>query len=556
MTSTNNNQFTTIYFFLITFVLLLHDVNTTVEVEVKSTQFDDLTQEAGRGNVESQYKLGNLLYRGGDGVPKDTSQALKWYTNAAEQGHTKAQYNLGNLLCHGAEGVPKDPLVALKWYIKAAEQGHAKAQTNLGVLLCNGVDGIPKDPREALKWYNKSAEQGHAKAQFNLGNLLRYGAEGVAHDHRAALKWWTKAAEQGHVWAQNNLGFLLHDGVEGVPKDPRTALKWWTKAAEQGHDWAQYNLGVLLHDGAEGVPKDPHTALEWWTKAAEQDHASAQLMMSQHVNDPTLREKASNDYNTVPFADTADLEHGDVILGYFWKLKWLEHWGIYDKDANKIIDLNRDTVGDVVIDAYPFREWFDKWNERGKGWLWDHPVQKVRWKDDRLRMSNSRRHAVKRARKRVGEQGIKYNVLPTFDNTQTMNCESFVRWCVTGVARSSQAERVTDSVRLSPGDGYIEQILDGRVGKMHVASVVVGSVGIGGASVVVGTTEVAGASAISSAPVLIASAFDSSDSIMGQSARGGESGGDGGQTCRGTFVPVLFPSIYPSIFGYPPQYFL
>ena len=46
------------------------------------------------GDTRAQHNLG-LMYRKGDGVPKDDAQAMKWYRKAAEQGHTRAQFDLG-----------------------------------------------------------------------------------------------------------------------------------------------------------------------------------------------------------------------------------------------------------------------------------------------------------------------------------------------------------------------------------------------------------------------------------------------------------------------------
>ena len=78
-----------------------------------------------------------------------------------------------------------------------------------------------------------------------------------------------------------------------------------------------------------------------------------------------------------------------------------------------------------------------------------------------------------------------------------MNCEPFVRWCFTGIARSSQAERTTGSARFTRGDVDLERIMDGRIGKIYVTSATVGSGGIGVASAVFGSAEITSASAIS-----------------------------------------------------------
>ena len=73
-------------------------------------------------------------YRGGLGVPKDYSEAFKWYHKAAEQEHAGAQFNVG-LMYYKGEGIPKDDSKALMWYHNAAGQGIVQAQYNLGVML-------------------------------------------------------------------------------------------------------------------------------------------------------------------------------------------------------------------------------------------------------------------------------------------------------------------------------------------------------------------------------------------------------------------------------------
>ena len=40
---------------------------------------------ASQGNAAAQYNLG-LMYRNGEGVPKDDAEAVKWYHLAADQG--------------------------------------------------------------------------------------------------------------------------------------------------------------------------------------------------------------------------------------------------------------------------------------------------------------------------------------------------------------------------------------------------------------------------------------------------------------------------------------
>ena len=128
-----------------------------------------LRQLANGGNAKAQIDLG-LKYEYGDGVPRDYSQAVKWYRKAADQGDDVAQNALGRMYVRGY-GVPQDYAEAVKWYRKSADQGNAKAQNYLGLMYARG-DGVLQDYAEALRWYRKSADQGNAEAQNNLQDLV------------------------------------------------------------------------------------------------------------------------------------------------------------------------------------------------------------------------------------------------------------------------------------------------------------------------------------------------------------------------------------------------
>ena len=85
----------------------------------------------------------------------------------AAAGDASSQNNLGEA-CANGNGVPKDSAEAAKWWLKAAERGNMYAQYNLGVAYADGV-GVPGDSTESVKWTRKAAEQGLAGAQHNLG---------------------------------------------------------------------------------------------------------------------------------------------------------------------------------------------------------------------------------------------------------------------------------------------------------------------------------------------------------------------------------------------------
>ena len=114
---------------------------------------------AEQGDATAQFNLG-VMYRNGEGVPKDDAQAIKWYRLAAAQGNARAQNNLGFMYQRG-HGVPKDDAQAVKWFRLAADQGHARAQTSLGTMYASG-HGVPQDYVLAYMWRNLAAAGGGA----------------------------------------------------------------------------------------------------------------------------------------------------------------------------------------------------------------------------------------------------------------------------------------------------------------------------------------------------------------------------------------------------------
>ena len=151
-------------------------------IEEAKSAYDrgDYTQAAGlfaplaeQGVAAAQFKLG-VMYRYGEGVPKEVQEAVKWYRKAAEQGHAAAQFNLGVMYRHG-QGVSQDYQEALKWYCKAAEQGHAAAQNNLGVMYEVG-QGVPQDFARAHMWYSigvkASSGDGQKVSMKNRNSVL------------------------------------------------------------------------------------------------------------------------------------------------------------------------------------------------------------------------------------------------------------------------------------------------------------------------------------------------------------------------------------------------
>jgi TPR repeat protein len=89
------------------------------------------------------------MYAVGNGVPKDTHEAERWYKRAvdmesagARAGWLMAQVYLANAYLQ-AKGVPLAYGEAMHWMRKAAENGYRQAQVNLGSMYRDG-QGTPK----------------------------------------------------------------------------------------------------------------------------------------------------------------------------------------------------------------------------------------------------------------------------------------------------------------------------------------------------------------------------------------------------------------------------
>jgi TPR repeat protein len=145
-----------------------------------------LRVQAERGNVEAQFALAQAYDRGRD-VPKDKTEAVRWYRLAAMQGDTFAQNALGDNYWEGT-GVPKDDREAARWWLLAAAQGFAPAQHSLGKLLSGGGQGVATDKPRAYMWLALSAAQGDEEAG-RQGNLL---SKQVKPAEIARAKWLVK----------------------------------------------------------------------------------------------------------------------------------------------------------------------------------------------------------------------------------------------------------------------------------------------------------------------------------------------------------------------------
>ena len=150
----------------------------------------DLSARASQGNDHAQFYLAKRLQKG-EGVAKNTQQAIQWYTRAAEQGVAPAQLNLAIMYLRG-EGVQPNIQQARKWLEKAAMRGDNRASYTLALL-----DEKQKNLVDAYKWYDLAARDGmldekvRNKARGKIGQLaLNLSSSDIASARSQADTWF------------------------------------------------------------------------------------------------------------------------------------------------------------------------------------------------------------------------------------------------------------------------------------------------------------------------------------------------------------------------------
>jgi hypothetical protein len=104
----------------------------TPDTSAEKMSFSNLKKSASQGNTSAQKELARR-YRYGFDAPRDTGEAVKWYTLAAQNGDLESQLALGMMYKNG-EGVAMNLAEARKWLAKAAANGSQFAKSTLHQL--------------------------------------------------------------------------------------------------------------------------------------------------------------------------------------------------------------------------------------------------------------------------------------------------------------------------------------------------------------------------------------------------------------------------------------
>ncbi len=134
------------------------------------------------------------------GNEAETAIAIEKLEQAAMLGHPPAQLQLGELFKTG-QGVDQDLTQARVWFRRAANGGNVLAMHRVGVMTARGEGGSANTP-EAVGWFEQAANRGLVDSQYNLGAIYHPSGEGEAQpgniqDAGKAYYWYSLASRNG-----------------------------------------------------------------------------------------------------------------------------------------------------------------------------------------------------------------------------------------------------------------------------------------------------------------------------------------------------------------------
>nr|WP_321270992.1 alpha/beta hydrolase-fold protein [uncultured Tolumonas sp.] len=210
---------------------------------------------------------------------KDKHTAFTHFLAAAKQGDGLSAYQVGRAYAQG-DGVKKNSRQAIDWYKKAIDLDIDRAMLDLGLIYFNG-DGVKQNYTKAQELFNLANLHDQMKAPRYLGIIYEEGL-GVKPDFERAHQYYQTAVERGDITAAARLGWIYERGL-GVAKNDQDALKWYRVAAPSAEEVARnihprilalVKLGQFYEQG-RAVREDHQQALVWYRLAAQDKDPTA-----------------------------------------------------------------------------------------------------------------------------------------------------------------------------------------------------------------------------------------------------------------------------------------
>lgn len=183
----------------ITSILLITNLNATA-TDMQRKQFKE---DCENGNSVSCHNMG-LMYAHGDGVSKNDTKALEFYTKACEKNYFTSCSSAA-LLYEESQSVKIDMKKAFRLYTKACGGQDAFACHNLAVYYSKKETEAMQNISIAL--YDKACNGGYAESCIYLGRLYRDSRK-VARNYEKAKEKFDLACEQNNYLGCKELRIL------------------------------------------------------------------------------------------------------------------------------------------------------------------------------------------------------------------------------------------------------------------------------------------------------------------------------------------------------------
>lgn len=181
---------------------------------------------ANDGKIESQLFVARAYQK--DCYGKDAKSRKKasvhWYKRAADAGNIDAQYELGVLYYKGKCGITRNLKKAIEWLGKAGIQGHFEGAMMVAYIYGDRLsanykytDGVAVDQDLSVKWCNVAGKiiEGNAKLEYKVGKTIYGGRRGPKYKEDA-LYWIEKSADKNYGPAFELLADLTDDNDESA----------------------------------------------------------------------------------------------------------------------------------------------------------------------------------------------------------------------------------------------------------------------------------------------------------------------------------------------------
>lgn len=249
------------------------ETNGTSAVAIEPAVLTYLQERAALGDTTAQFSLGQL-YQYGEGVAKNSEEAIKYYQLAAAQQELRAEYNLGVLYLEGHD-VSADYQKGISLLRDAAFKGNDYAQYALARVYETGYpntgeQSIKPDLEQAMAMYNLAAANDYSLAEYRLAQLLMRNkkADMTVLDkqkrNQLVKNLYQGAFSAGMTEAALPLAFF--NAMSRDKAKQAEALMVAKKEASGGNTTAALLLG-LLYDRGIAVQQSQDEAIHWYEKA-------------------------------------------------------------------------------------------------------------------------------------------------------------------------------------------------------------------------------------------------------------------------------------------------